>query len=185
MTVKVEINVRNMELTDRIKEYVTTKVTKLDRYLPEVDHVKVDLANMKSARDAKDRNIAQITSRGRRVVLRTEERADDLFAAFDSAWDKMQRQAEHYKGKRSRGRGDGRSASEVLPVDIETPETSNVIVRRKSFDLLPINESEALEQMKLLGHENFFIFFNIETNTINVIYQRRDGSYGLIEPRIH
>lgn len=185
MAVKVDINVRNMELTDRIKDYVNKKVSKLDRYLPEIDFVKVDLVTMKSAREAKDRNIAQITSHGRRVVLRTEERADDLFAAIDSAWDKMQRQAEHYKGKRSRGRGDGRSASDVLPLDKESPETGKGIVRRKSFDLLPINESEALEQMKLLGHENFFIFFNIETNTINVIYQRRDGTYGLIEPKIH
>jgi putative sigma-54 modulation protein len=185
MAVKVEITVKNMELSDRIKEYITQKASKLDRYLNEIDHVKIDLTNMKSARDANDRNIAQITARGRRILLRTEERADDLFAAFDSAWDKMQRQAERFKGKRARGRGDGRSAAEVLPLPKEILEEEGVIARRKTFDLIPMNESEALEQMKLLGHENFFIFFNVETNTINVVYQRRDGSYGLIEPKIH
>jgi putative sigma-54 modulation protein len=185
MTIKVEITVRNMELTDRIKEYVTKKSSKLDRYLNEIDQVKIDLTNMKSARDANDRNVAQITARGRRILLRTEERAEDLFAAFDKAWDKMQRQAEHYKGKRTRGRGDGRSAAEVLPLPQEEQEQGTTIARRKTFDLIPMNESEALEQMKLLGHENFFIFFNIETNTINILYQRRDGSYGLIEPKIH
>lgn len=185
MAVEVEITVRNMELTDRIKEFVTKKASKLDRYLSEIDLVKVDLAYIKSARDAKDRNVAQITARGRRVLLRTEERADDLFAAFDSAADKMQRQAERYKGKRSRGRGDGRSAAEVLPLPKEDREEGGPIARRKTFNLIPMNESEALEQMKLLGHENFFIFFNVETNTINVLYQRRDGTYGLIEPMIH
>jgi len=185
MTVDVEINVRNLELTDQIRSYVNKKVSKLDRYLPEINHVKIDLVYMKSARDANDRNIAQITSKGPKVVLRTEERASDLFTAFDSAWDKMQRQAKKYKGKRTRGRGDGRSAAEVLPLPTERGEITSTIARRKSFDLIPMHESEALEQMKLLGHENFFIFFNIETNTINVLYQRRDGSYGLIEPKVH
>jgi ribosome hibernation promoting factor len=185
MAVDVEIIVRNMELTEKIKDYVTKKAAKLDRYMNEIDHVKVDLSYIKSARDAKDRNVAQITARGRRVLLRTEERADDLFAAFDSATDKMQRQAERYKGKHTRGRGDGRSAAEVLPLPKESIESNEVIVRRKTFDLIPMNESEALEQMKLLGHEDFFIFFNVETNSINVLYQRRDGSYGLIEPKLH
>jgi len=185
MTIKVEITVKSMELTEQIKEYVTKKASKLDRYLSGIDLVKVDLANMKTARDANDRNVAQITVRGRRILLRTEERADDLFTAFDSAWDKMQRQAERYKGKRARGRGDGRTAAEVLPLPEEPLEEEILIARRKTFDLIPMNESEALEQMKLLGHENFFIFFNVETNSINILYQRRDGSYGLIEPKIH
>jgi putative sigma-54 modulation protein len=185
MAVEVEISVRNMDLTDNIKEYVTRKASKMDRYLSEIDHIKVDLSFAKSARDAKDRNVAQITARGRRVLLRTEERADDLFAAFDSAVDKMQRQADRYKGKRSRGRGDGRTAAEVTPLPLEEQEIGTVIARRKAFDLIPMNESEALEQMKLLGHENFFIFFNVETNAINVLYLRRDGSYGLIEPKVH
>lgn len=185
MTVEVEIIVRNMELTDRIKDYVTKKASKLDRYLNELDHVKVDLAYAKSARDANDRNVAQITARGRRVLLRTEERGDELLAAFDRAIDKLQRQAERYKGKRTRGRGDGKSAAEVIPLQQESEKGSEVIVRRKTFELIPMDESEALEQMKLLAHEDFFIFFNVATNSINVLYQRRDGSYGLIEPRIH
>jgi putative sigma-54 modulation protein len=185
MAVEIEITVRNLELTDRIKDYVTKKASKLDRYLNEVDHVKVDLAFLKSARDARDRHVAQITARGRRVLLRTEERADDLFAAYDNAVEKMQRQAERYKGKHTRGRGDGRSAAEVVVVPEEGRDLTGQIARRKTFDLIPINESEALEQMKLLGHENFFIFYNVETNSINVLYQRRDGSYGLIEPKVH
>lgn len=185
MTVKVEIFARNLELTERIKDYVTKKTSKLDRYLNEIEHVRVDLAYVKSARNAKDRYVAQITGRGRRALLRTEERADEIAAAFDTALDKMQRQMERYKGKRSRGRGDGRSAAEVIPVPKETAgEEASVVARRKAFDLIPMNESEALEQMTLLGHDNFFIFYNVESNAINVLYRRRDGTYGLIEPKV-
>lgn len=185
MAVKVEIFVRNMELTDRIKDYVTKKASKLDRFLNELETIKVDLSYLKSAREANDRNVAQITARGRRIMLRTEERADDLFAAFDRALDKMQRQAKRYKEKRTRGRGDGRSAAEVTPLPEEGRTEPSLVARRKTFDLIPMNEAEALEQMKLLGHENFFIFYNVETNSINVLYQRRDGTYGLIEPKVH
>jgi putative sigma-54 modulation protein len=185
MAMTVEINARNMELTDRIRDYITKKASKLDRYLAELEHIKVDLAYVKSARDANDRNVAQITARGRRALLRTEERADDLFAAFDRAIDKMQRQAERYKGKRIRGRGEGRLEDRVEILSEEGLNQPPLFARRKTFDLIPMNEVEALDQMKLLGHENFFIFYNIESNSINVLYQRRDGTYGLIEPKIH
>jgi len=188
MALKTEVVVRNMEVTDRIRNYVTKKTAKLDRYMNDIEEVKVELSYVKSARSAMDRQVAQITVRGRRTLLRTEERSDDIFAAFDTAIDKMQRQIERLKGKRHRGRGDGRSAAEaVVEPPVEKPDeeiAASPIMRRKTFNLPPMNEAEALEQMRMLGHDNFFIFFNIETNAINVLYRRRDGSYGLIEPKI-
>jgi putative sigma-54 modulation protein len=185
MTVDVELFARNLEISDNLKEYVTKKASKLDRYLNEIERVRVDLNYIKTARNAKDRNVAQITVRGHKALLRVEERGDDMTAAIDSAIDKMQRQLDRYKGKHYRGRGDGRSASEVVLVPVETNgEEAQVIARHKTFDLIPMNEAEALEQMKLLGHDNFFIFFNVDTNSINVLYHRRDGTYGLIEPKI-
>jgi putative sigma-54 modulation protein len=97
----------------------------------------------------------------------------------------MQRQLDHFKGKHFHGRGDGRSASDVVVIPPEKiTEQEQVVARHKTFDLIPMSEAEALEQMKLLGHDNFFIFFNIETNSINVLYHRRDGTYGLIDPKI-
>jgi putative sigma-54 modulation protein len=111
---------------------------------------------------------------------------DDLFAAFDSALDKMQRQIERFKGKRTRGRGDGTPASEVVqeaPIVIEAEEAP-FIARRKQFTLVPMDEIEAIEQMTLLGHENFFIFYNANSNSINVLYRRRDGTLGLIDPKV-
>ncbi len=186
MAVEVEVYARNLEIADNLKDYITKKASKLDRYLNEIDLVKVDLDYFKSARSAKDRNVAQITVRGHKALLRVEERSDDMLAAFDTAIDKMQRQLDRFKGKHFHGRGDGRSAAEVVSVPTETTveEEVQVVSRHKTFDLIPMNEAEALEQMKLLGHDNFFIFFNIETNSINVLYHRRDGTYGLIEPRV-
>jgi len=186
MAVKIEVIARNMEVTERIQNYVTKKTARLDRYMNDIEDVKVELSYVKSARSAMDRQVAEVTVHGRRTLLRTEERSDDIFTAFDAAMDKMQRQIERLKGKRQRGRGDGRSAAEVAelpPVEAKSDKTASAIVRRKTFNLPPMSEAEALEQMRNLGHDNFFIFFNIETNAINVLYRRRDGSYGLIEPK--
>lgn len=188
MSIEVEINGRNLEITDRIQQYIDTKVSKLDRYLPEIEEARVDLSYVKSARSATDRQVAQITVRGRGFILRSEERADDIFAALDVAIDKIQRRIEKFKGKRNRGRGDGTPVSTfVMDTEWEEEETGEIgpaIVRRKKFLLPPMDEIEALEHMELLGHENFFIFFNINTNGINVLYRRRDGNFGLIEPEV-
>ena len=185
MTQKIETLARNMRLTENIRDYVEKKAAKLERYLQEIDEIRVELSHIKSARSAADRQVAQITVHGKGFLLRTEERADDIHAAFDTALDKMQRQVDRYKGKHYRGRGDGRSAAEVLEEDLPVDETGELlplIARRKKFIVLPMNEDEAVEQMRLLGHDNFFVFFNAEQNSIQVLYRRRNGSYGLIEP---
>ena len=137
MTVKVEIFARNMEVDDTIKNYVTKKASKLDRYLRDIEQVKVDLEYIKSARSATDRYVAQITVRGHRALLRTEERSDELATAFDATIDKMQRQLERYKGKHHHGRGDGRTVVETpMPPAEGTSEHISVISRRKTFDLV-------------------------------------------------
>lgn len=186
MDFKVEISAKNMEVTERISDYINKKVAKFSRLLPVIDDVRIDLAHLKNARSSIDRNVAQITIRGKGYILRAEERADDIFTALDATLDKMQRQVERYKGKRDRGRGDGTPASAVAPIDLPFEETmpEPVVVRRKEFTLVPMDESEAIEQMALLGHENFFIFYNANSSEINVLYRRRDGSFGLIEPKV-
>jgi putative sigma-54 modulation protein len=185
MDQKLEITVKFMELTDRIKEYVEKKIPRLERLLPTIESVKFDLSVSKSARNRADREVAQITLTGKGFVLRTEERNADMLTAIDNATDKMQRQIERFKGKRSRGRGDGTPASEVNVNEPEIEEgAQTAIVRRKSFTLIPMDENEAVEQMALVAHEDFFIFFNVNTNSINVLYKRRDGNLGLIEPKI-
>jgi putative sigma-54 modulation protein len=186
MTQKIEIVARNMRLTDTLKDYIEKKAVKLERHLQEIEEIRVEVSHVKTARSATDRQVAQMTLHGKGFILRTEERADDIRAAFDTAMDKMQRQVERYKGKHYHGRGNGRSAAEVIdeqtPANEESGELLPLIARRKKFIVLPMNEEEAIEQMRLLGHDNFFVFFNAEQNSMQVLYRRRNGTYGLIEP---
>lgn len=183
---KIEIVGHEMQVSDRLKEYINKKLVKVDRHLPNLDETRVDLEHVKSARSASDRYIAQITLRGKGFILRSEERSDDIRNAMDEALDKILRRIERFKGKRQHGRGDGKSAAEVAPETsvLEEEEKAGLITRRKTFELIPMAEDEALEQMRLLGHDNFFIFINIKSGNINVVYRRRDGTYGLIEPKI-
>jgi ribosome hibernation promoting factor len=170
MTQKIETVARNMRLTDNVRDYVEKKAAKLERFLQEIDEIRIELSHIKSARSALDRQVAQITVHGKGFIL---------------ALEKIQRQIDRYKGKHYRGRGDGRSAAEVVeeePSVDETGELLPLIARRKKFIVLPMDEDEAVEQMRLLGHDNFFIFFNAEQNSMQVLYRRRNGTYGLIEP---
>ncbi len=188
MATKVDVQARNIRLTDRIKSHVEQRAGKLDHYLALIEEADVELTHHASARSASDRNVAQITVRGKGLILRTEERSDEVLTAFDTALDKLQRQIDRYKGKHYHGRGNGQNTAaaveeEPAPSE-ETDRLPPIIARRKRFRVLPMNEYEAIEQMNLLAHDNFFIFYNAETSRINVLYRRRDGSYGLIEPEI-
>jgi len=184
---KVEVQARNLKLTDDIEKYVNKKAGNLDHYLPAIDEAHVELTYLKSARDLNDRNVVQVTAHGKGFTLRAEQRSDEPLAAFDAAMDNMQRQIERHKGKHYHGRGDGRSAAEVVSdelIDDETGEFTPLVARRKKFMLNPMSENEAVVQMRDLGHDNFFVFYNAETSKINVLYRRRNGSYGLIEPEV-
>lgn len=191
MAIQVEVKSNGFEVNDRLFDYVSKKAEKLERYIGELEEVRVELTHARTARIASDRFVAQITLSGKKMLLRAEERSDDAYAAFDMALDKIQRRIERYKGKRYRGRGDslsmGEAAMEIIEEELAAElaeEAEPVIARRKKFTLYPMDEFEALEQSKLLGHEDFFIFFNMETNSVNVLYTRRDGTYGLIDTEI-
>ncbi len=190
MAIEVEIYGRNLEIKEDIRDYVNKKVAKLDRYLNGIEEARVDLAYSKSARSNADRQIAQITVQGKGFILRSEERAETYYTALDQAVEKIQRRIERFKGKRLQ-RSERRPADEVEPAlssdgnEFEDDEDfAPVIARRKKFTLIPMDEMEALEQMSLLGHNNFFVFYNANTNMVNVLYKRRDGAFGLIEPEI-
>ncbi len=173
---------RNIEVTPRLQSYIERKVERLDRYMPDILEIRVDLAEEKTNRMGKGQ-IAQITLRHvRGPILRAEERTTDLYGAVDAVVDKIYRQIERFKGKRRR-RGDSEAFSgyetavELAEEEFEPP----MVIRRKHFSADPMHEEEAIEQMELLGHD-FFAFVNANTGTINVVYRRRDGRYGLLEP---
>lgn len=188
MAIEVDIRSNGFEVNDRLYDYVNNKAEKLDRFLSDLEEAKIELTFAKSSKMTTDRFAAQITLLGKKTMLRAEERADDIYPAFDAALDKIQRRIERFKGKRHRGRGDGVSVGQATMEILEKEaaeefamEEEPMIARRKKFILYPMDEYEAIEQSKLLGHENFFVFFNMATNSVNVLYTRRDGTYGLIE----
>jgi putative sigma-54 modulation protein len=187
MAQKLEIFGSEFEVTDHIRDYVTKKVEKFDRHSNIIDDIRVDLAYIKAARSAADRYVAQMTVRGKGFIMRAEERADDIRTAMDTTVDKLSRQIVRFKEKRSHARGDGKSTADIameIEANSEDVEVAPTIARRKSFPVIPMDEVEAIEHMKLLGHDNFFIFCNAKSGLVNVLYRRRDGSYGLIEPHI-
>lgn len=183
MTINIDIFTKDLELTDHINDYVMKKVPKLEKFLNDIDDCRVDLAYVKSARNASDRNVAQLTIRGKGFILRAEERSDNLFEAIDNALEKMRRQVDRFKGKHYHGRGIQEEA-DLEPLEDMEPDEMPVIARRKRFQLVPMDENEAIEQMQLLGHEDFFVFYNANTSEVNILYRRRDGTYGLIEPSV-
>jgi putative sigma-54 modulation protein len=192
------ISGRNIQINEALEDYTLQKVDRLDRYLPNIREVRVDLARQHNSR-GENLSIAQITVKHERgAILRAEEKTTgEIRHAIDSAVGKMHRQIERFKGKRIKNKrrkgerfmatleeiemaesilDDIPDATYAVP-DEEAPE----VIRRKAVELLPMDEAEAIEQMELLGH-SFFMFFNAETGKINVLYRRSDEGYGLLEP---
>lgn len=190
----LKIHARNVDVTPRLQEHVEKKVSKLDRYLPNIHEVRVDLA-IEKRKQGGDQCVAQLTVRNTRgVILRSEEKKqNDIYAALDLALDKMYRQIERYKGKRKRRATDRFAETDtefaameplpLEPIEDEDEEVKTAIVRRKRVALIPMTEEEAIDQMELLGH-SFFIFYNAETAQTGVLYRREDGNYGVLEPDI-
>lgn len=183
----LELTTRDVPLTDTIRDYVERKIGRLDRYLPDVRTIRVELRHGVK-RSMGDAYTVQVTAWVGRTVLRAEETNADLFAAIDLASDKLQRQAERYKGKRvDRWHGHGHAAppselEAILEPEIDEDESvAERIVRRKRFELYAMSEEEAVDQLELLGHD-FFVYRDGDTGSVNVLYRRKDGGLGLIEP---
>ncbi|WP_420641776.1 ribosome hibernation-promoting factor, HPF/YfiA family [Candidatus Leptofilum sp.] len=184
---ELSVNGRNMEVTTRLRNYVEKKTGKLDRYMPNLAEIHVDLSET-NARNVVERQVAQITIRDNRgTILRAEERSNDMFASVDAVVDKLYRQISRYRGKRRRKwRGNGNNeeliVGDPLPFEEETADSDEPsIVRTKRFTMRPMSADEAVDQIELLGHD-FFVFFNADEQAVNVLYRRRDNNYGLLQP---
>ncbi len=184
---------RNMEVNDRLREYVERKIGKMQKFLPDVQEIRVELAEEKS-RKTSEREVVQVTMRSNGTLLRAEERNSDIYAAIDAVADKLHGQINRFKGKRRRKMERAQVAQvEALeteyisaamePVAEEEEVFEGRIVRTKRFSMVPMNEDEAIDQMELLGHD-FFVFFNAASDSINVLYRRSDGNFGLVQPEL-
>jgi putative sigma-54 modulation protein len=174
----------NIEVTPALREYVEKKIGKLERYFENTEDVHVHV-NLKVYNDKQGK--IEVTIPMPQLLLRAEERHDDMYAAIDLVADKLERQIRKHKTKVTRKlRERNKETKQVLVAQNnnalveENEEEEFEIVRTKHFSLKPMDSEEAILQMNLLGH-NFFIFTNAETNRTNIVYRRKDGKYGLIE----
>lgn len=187
------ITAKNIEASEALKRYLNKKFGKLDQRLPKILEAKVVVSRHR-AKNPMHRYIAEITIDSNGTLLRAQERASALYAAIDLAADVMDRQIERFKQRLSRKphRFVHRPGKEALPTGVGEIEAageedeelpSGQIVRVKRFEVKPMSPEEAAEQMELLGHD-FFLFYNDDSKTFNLIYRRKNGDYGLIEPAL-
>lgn len=178
---RMNIRGENLEVTPALREYVDKKLGRLERYFdtPLNNTVHVTLSVVR------DKHVVEVTIPLPGVLLRAEARNDDMYASIDLVVDKLERQIRKHKTKVNRKLvrdGDIRNLFvEESPAVSYDEEDEYEVVRTKKFTMKPMDVDEAILQMNLIGH-NFFVFANMETEDINVVYRRDDGRYGLIEP---
>ncbi len=169
---------RNLDVSPEVREYLQKRLEKVFRRWPRLTQVNAELAQ-EATRSAQDRFVAQITlNTTRGTLLRGQVRAPDLFTAIDQVADLLKRRVERYKGRIVERK---KRAAGTAPEEEEAPPTP--IVKVKRFPIKPMDPEEAVHQMELLGHD-FFLFSNTDTAGLNIIYRRKDGGYGLIEPEM-
>jgi ribosome hibernation promoting factor len=193
--VQLQVSGRNLDITAPIREYAERKLARIERHLTEDTRVDLELA-IERNRSISANQHAELTVWTRGPVLRAHEYAEDMYAAIDLAVDKLDRQVRRYRERRRHWRPhhQARDIEALLPLaDDEEAATFTggngaepelpipTIVKTKRFNMKPMHPDEAALQLELVGHE-FYVFLNAESDSVAVIYRRRDGNLGVIEP---
>jgi ribosome hibernation promoting factor len=178
--VRLQVKGKNVEVTDSIREYAEEKLSKLERQLADPTRVELELAVERNPSISQN-HVAEATIWTKGPILRAREASADHKASIDQLVDKLERQVKRYREKR-RSRRQQVPAAE-LPEDAIPIDEEPRIVKSKQFAIKPMSAEEAVLQLELVGHD-FFVFQNGDSGEVNVVYRRRDGAYGLIEPQI-
>lgn len=181
---KYSIRGEHLEVTEALRDYVEKKLSRLGKYFetPLSNEVNVTLSVVKGMQTVE----VTITLPG--MLLRAEEKNTDMYAAMDLVTDKLERQIRKHKTRANRKIRQEGSKRDLFKMDFGTSngyveeEDDLELVKTKKFELKPMDVEEAILQMNLIGH-SFFVFSNMDSNKVNVVYRRDDGKYGLIEPR--
>ena len=177
---QLQVRGKNLDVSESIDDYAREKLGKLERQLHATARVELELAVERNPSIAASQ-VAEATVWTKGPVLRARESSADMRASIDQLVDKLERQIRRYREKRrrrpARGDGEARDAAGQPPAEVEPR-----IVKLKRFPVNPMTPEEAVLQLELVGHD-FFVFRNAETSDVNVVYRRRDGGYGLIEPQ--
>lgn len=175
---KFTIYGKNMHVSEGLKETLRKKFEKFDRYFEKETEVYATFSK------EKNHQMLEVTIPMGRTILRAEEQTDDMVGSIEAVVDKLEGQLRKHKTKLQK-----RAGEESLRYDLESLEEweseddEPAVVRTKKFAVKPMSVDEATMQMDLLGHD-FFVFLNADTEDVNVVYQRKDGNYGLIEPMV-
>lgn len=170
---KYVIRGENVEVTKSIKDYIEDKLSKIDKYLENPKEIEAKVIASVSGINQR----IEVTINGEKYFIRAEECHSDLYAAIDNAVDKLERQFRKYKTKLL-----DKVKKEEPSLELEDyfEDTKEEIVKRKKLFLKPMDEKEAITQMELLDH-TFFVFKNVESGKISVVYKRKDGDYGILD----
>ncbi|MCX8129204.1 MAG: ribosome-associated translation inhibitor RaiA [Clostridia bacterium] len=173
---KFIVSGKNIEVTEALKEKVISKMGKLEKFFNPGTEVHVTMSVQKN------RQILEVTIPFNGVVLRAEEANDDMYASIDKVIDVLERQIRKNKTRLEKKLHETAFVIDNFAIKEDIAEEHEFkVVRSKRFAIKPMDVEEAVLQMNLLGHE-FFVFSNADTNAVNVVYKRKDGNYGLIEP---
>ncbi|SMO66273.1 ribosome hibernation-promoting factor, HPF/YfiA family [Melghirimyces algeriensis] len=183
---KYNIRGNNIDVTEALRDYVVKKLSRLEKYFEATSPVTPAHVSLSVFRDE---HKVEVTVPFPELLIRAEEATGDMYASIDRVVEKLERQIRKYKTKVNRKfRQDGTirnmengKSRDLLEEEQTEDESEFEVVRTKRFDFKPMDMDEAILQMDLLGH-NFYVFSNAATDQVNVVYKRKDGRYGLIEP---
>lgn len=172
----MNINIRgkNVEVTDALKDYVQKRIGKLEKYLGILQEAQVTLVVEKN-----DHRV-EVTIPVNGMIIRGEESSGDMYASIDLVFEKLEKQVNKYRGKISK-KLRGLNVADAAALGAGEKLVEDEVVKTKRFAVKPMPVEEAIMQMNMLGH-SFYVFSNAETEDVNVVYRRKDGKYGLIEP---
>ncbi len=176
----MKLNIRGdkLEITDAIRDYVEDKLGRLDKYFKDSDINANVLLKVKG-----NRQIIEVTVPTDKYILRSEEEHNDLYAAIDLVVDKLEGQIRKNKTKLKKQNIDNKYKDFNFDYELDEDEENNdVIVKHKEIEMKPMDSEEAILEMELLGH-SFFVYKDVDTGNVNVLYKRKDGNYGLIETK--
>lgn len=176
---RYNITGKNLEVTPNLQTTIEEKLKKLERYLYDDTEVHVKLAVQKGW------HRMEVTIPIRDTVIRSEQQSHDMYTTIDQVADALERQCRRYKNKKvDRYQGKlGQPAPAPAPAEEVPEEEEGLHIQKvKRFAVKPLTPEDACFEMELTDHHNFYVFRNAETNEVNVVYKRNDGSFGLIEP---
>ena len=174
---EIQIRGEKIKITEAMRNYIEEKIGKLDKYLENSENVHAHvIVKVKGHEDT-----VEITIPLKSFILRSEETQEDFYAAVDKTIDKLERQVRKNKTRLMSKKVQPSYDFNFDSIELETDEKeTNKIVKRKTIEVKPMNEEEAILQMELLGHQ-FYMYKDSETNAPCVVYKRNDGNYGVIE----